>query len=90
MQKAHLVIPSRALLHLRLNVKKEFVSNKLFFPYSIILLITIPNSQFPTYGFHLYPHFWHTFLGLPEPIKPVTIEKPRLTVEIAVEPHLGQ
>ena len=32
MQKAHLVIPSRALLHLRLNVKKEFVSNKLFFP----------------------------------------------------------
>lgn len=57
MQKAHLVIPSRALLHLRLNVKKEFVSNKLFFPYSIILLITISQLTIPNSRFPLIPTF---------------------------------
>ena len=52
MQKAHLVIPSRALLHLRLNVKKEFVSNKLFFPllyhpFNHNYQLTVSDLRFP-------------------------------------------
>ena len=41
-------------------------------------------------GFHLYPHFWHTFMIVPEPTKPVVNEYPFCVVVMFVEPHFGQ
>ena len=47
------------------------------------------ESVIYSFGFHLCPHIWQTFLGLPLPIKPVIKENPLLMVATFVEPHSG-
>lgn len=71
--------------------KKKRVDIKLILIYSPYFLFTsFCNASFQPPGFHLNPQFWHTFLGDPEPMKPVNNEKPLSIDWMLVEPHLGQ
>ena len=51
--------------------------------FSQIKLIYVP-------GLNLCPQAWQTFIGVPLPKNPQTIEYPLFTVAREVDPHLGQ